>query len=89
MSSSHYMNRVGEKDNVQTFSLSRGAWGFWMKMKYFQYKLVFFKEKYGKISDCWTFSYSKTVSSDLESRLDLSALCVQGQRNGQRIFFTF
>ena len=30
--------------------------------------------------------YSKTVSSDLESRLDLSALCVQGQRNEQRIF---
>ena len=26
--------------------------------------MVFFKEKYGKISDCWTPSYSKTVSGE-------------------------
>ena len=46
-----------------------------MEIKYFQQKLVFFKEKYGKISDCRTFSYLKTVS-----RLDLFVLCVQCQR---------
>ena len=54
-------------------------------------KIKYFSKKYGKISDYWTFSYSKTVSSEifLVSRLDLSALCVQGQRNGQRRnFFT-
>ena len=26
--------------------------------------MVFFKEKYGKISDCWTLSYLKTVSGE-------------------------
>ena len=35
-----------------------------MKVKYFQSKLVFFNEKYGKISDCRTFSNSKTVSGE-------------------------
>ena len=35
-----------------------------MKVKYFQSKLVFFKEKYGKISDCRTFSNSGTVSGE-------------------------
>ena len=53
-------------------------------MKIVFLKLVFFKEKYEKISDCWTLSYSKTVYGEnfLVSRLDLFALCVQGQRNG-------
>ena len=55
-----------------------------MKIVYLQSKLVFFKKKYGKISESWTFSYSKTVYGEnfLVSRLDLFALCVQGQRNG-------
>ena len=34
--SSYSVNRVGGKDNVQIFSLSRCAWGFLMKIKYFQ-----------------------------------------------------
>ena len=59
-----------------------------MKIRYFQWKLVFSKEKYGKISDCQTFSYSVKIC--LVLRLDHFALCVQGQRNGQRWnFFTF
>ena len=53
-------------------------------MKIVLLKLVFFKEKYEKISDCWMLSYSKTVYGEnfLVSRLDPFALCVQGQRNG-------
>ena len=46
-----------------------------MKVKYFQSKLVFFKEKYGKISDCRTFSNSKTMSSENFLSVMLGSLC--------------
>ena len=64
-----------------------------MKIKYFQKKLVFLKEKYGRISGCGKFSYSKTVSGEnflsvtLES---LRTLCTRvSETDNAGIFFTF
>ena len=55
-----------------------------MKIKYFQYKLVIFKEKYGKISDCRAFSYSKNVT--LRS---LRTLCKRSAKRTTLEFFHF
>ena len=59
--SSYSVKRVGKKDNLWIFSLSRGTWEFWMKKKYFPIEIGIFKEKCGKIPDCRTLSYLKTV----------------------------
>ena len=61
-------------------------------MKYFQLKLVFFKEIYRKISDCRTFSYLKTVSGSVGENFSsvtlgsLRTLCI---RSAKRITLEF
>ena len=53
---------------------------------------IFFKEKYGKISDYWTFSYSKTVSSEnfLSVTLgSLRTLCTRSAKRTTSEFFHF
>ena len=53
---------------------------------------IFFKEKYGRISDYWTFSYSKTVSSEnfLSVTLgSLDTLCTRSAKRTTSEFFHF
>ena len=40
--STYSVNRIGETDNVRVFSLSRGAWGFVIKIKYFPIEIGIF-----------------------------------------------
>ena len=60
-----------------------------MKTKYFRQKLVFFKEKYGKISDCWTFSYSKTVSGENFLSVTLGSLRTLSTRSAKQTMLEF
>ena len=63
-----------------------------MKIKYLQWELVFFKENYGKISGCQTFSYSKTVSGENLLSVtpgSLRTLCTRSAKQTTLEFFHF
>ena len=46
--SSYSVNRVGEKDNLRVFSLSRSTWRFQMKIKYFPIEIGIFQREIWK-----------------------------------------
>ena len=46
--SSYSVNRVGEKDNLRVFSLSRSTWRFQMKIKYFPTEIGIFQREIWK-----------------------------------------
>ena len=51
--------------------------------------MVFFKDKYGKISECWTLSYSETVSGENFLSVTVGSLLTLCTRSAKRTTLEF